>query len=109
MKLFTVLMCVFIMHGCSASRSGNNVKIVNQTVEASCGQCQFSIIDPSGCDLAIRIDENVYFVDGAHIDDFGDAHAADGFCQAVRSAIVTGTLENGRFRATDMNLLAIDE
>ena len=30
--------------------------LVNQTVEASCGQCQFAM-EGGGCDLAIRIGE----------------------------------------------------
>ena len=41
------------------------------TVEASCGQCQFKMAG-KGCTLAVRIDGKAYFVDKAHIDDFGD-------------------------------------
>jgi hypothetical protein len=36
-----------------------------------------------GCDLAVRIDGKSYFVDGTSIDSHGDAHAKDGFCDAV--------------------------
>ena len=51
-----------------------------QVVEAACGQCQFKMKGKS-CDLAVRIDGKSYFVDGTKIDDHGDAHAKDGFCE----------------------------
>ncbi|CAM3827373.1 MULTISPECIES: DUF6370 family protein [Flavobacterium] len=71
-----------------------------QTVEASCGQCQFGMKEKSGCDLAVRIDGKAYFVEGSSIDDHGDAHAHDGFCQAIRQADVIGEVKNGKFVAT---------
>lgn len=73
-------------------------------VEASCGQCQFDL-SGSGCNLAVRIDGDAYFVDGTEIDDHGDAHAAEGFCNMVRQARVSGQIENGRFAATQFELL----
>jgi hypothetical protein len=77
-----------------------------QTVEVSCGQCQFGLTSQDGCDLAVRIDDKSYFVDGADIDDFGDAHDIDtGFCEAVRKAEVTGNLVEDRFEVTSVKLL----
>lgn len=73
-------------------------------VEASCGQCNFGL-PGDGCDLAIRMDGQVYFVDGTGIDEHGDAHAADGLCNAIRSAYVEGHLSEGRFRATSFELV----
>jgi hypothetical protein len=73
-------------------------------VEASCGQCQFGL-DGKTCDLAVRINGKAYFVDGAHIDQHGDAHAKDGFCNAVRKAQVQGEIVNNRFKATYFKLL----
>jgi hypothetical protein len=52
-------------------------------VEAACGQCKFGL-KGKGCSLAVRIDQKAYFVDGTDIDDHGDAHAKDGFCNSVR-------------------------
>lgn len=75
-----------------------------QVVEASCGECNFGLHGKS-CDLAVRINGKPYFVDGAKIDDFGDAHASDGFCAAVRKAEVQGKVVNGRFKATYFKLL----
>ena len=76
-------------------------------VEAACGQCQFGLPGKS-CDLAVRIDGKAYFVDGVEIDDHGDAHADDGFCNAVRQARVQGRVEKGRFVATSFELLPGD-
>jgi hypothetical protein len=81
------------------------VKEINQVVEVSCGQCNFKLKTQKGCDLAIRIDGKAYFVDGSKIDDHGDAHAEDGFCNAVKKAEVKGTIVKGRFKATSFKLL----
>jgi hypothetical protein len=71
--------------------------------EAACGQCRFGMPGKS-CDLAVRINGKAYFVDGTNIDDHGDAHAKDGFCEAVRIAEVQGTVEDGRFKASYFKL-----
>ena len=73
-------------------------------VETACGQCQFGL-EGMGCDLAVRIDGESYYVDGTRIDEHGDAHAADGFCNTVRTARVTGRVESGRFVSTSFELL----
>nr|MBC7614323.1 hypothetical protein [Pseudopedobacter sp.] len=46
-----------------------------------------------------------YFVDGTDIDDHGDAHADDGFCNAISKAKVKGEIVKGRFKATEFMLL----
>jgi hypothetical protein len=76
-------------------------------VEASCGQCQFKL-EGTDCDLAVRIDGKAYFVDGSNIDSHGDAHASDGFCNAIRKAKVQGEVVDGRFKATYFQLLPED-
>jgi polyhydroxybutyrate depolymerase len=73
-------------------------------VEAACGECQFKL-PGKGCDLAVRIDGKAWFVDGTSIDDHGDAHAKDGFCEAVRMAEVQGEMANGRFQASYFKLV----
>ena len=90
--------------GETESPKGNN-KSINQIVDASCGQCQFGITGKAGCDLAVRIDGKSYFVDGTSIHDHGDAHADDGFCEAIRQAEVKGEIVNGRFKAESFTLV----
>ncbi|WP_372757376.1 DUF6370 family protein [Mariniflexile sp.] len=83
-----------------------NPKTEPQIVEVSCGQCQFKMTSQKGCDLAVRMDGKAYFVDGAHIDDFGDAHNIDtGFCEVIRTAEVTGEVINDRFKISSVKLL----
>ena len=74
-------------------------------VEASCGQCNFGLNEPPGCDLAVRINGNAYFVDGSHIDDHGDAHATRGMCNIVRRAAVTGRVVDNRYQATSFRIV----
>lgn len=74
-------------------------------VEISCGQCQFEM-EGDGCDLAIRYQDRIYRVDGTNIDAHGDAHAADGFCNCIRKARVSGMItDSGRFELSDLLLL----
>ena len=79
-----------------------------QIVETACGECQFKLAG-KGCDLAVRIDDKSYFVDGTDIDSHGDAHAKDGFCNAVRKAEVQGEIVNDRFKVTYFKLLKSTE
>ena len=79
-----------------------------QIVETACGECQFKLTG-KGCDLAVRIDGKAYFVDGTDIDSHGDAHAKDGFCNAVRKAEVQGEVVNNRFKVTYFKLLKEQE
>lgn len=94
-----VLLSVFIFLACSESKEKTFV------AEVACGQCQFELSGQAGCDLAIKFEGKAYFVDGAHIDDFGDAHDKNsGFCEVVRKAEVRGKLENNRFVASSIVL-----
>lgn len=73
-------------------------------VDAACGPCRFGM-PPPGCDLAVYISGRAYFVDGSRIDEHGDAHADDGFCNAIRRAYVSGRIVGDRFEASEFMLL----
>ncbi|MBL8861649.1 MAG: hypothetical protein JNK02_06515 [Planctomycetes bacterium] len=89
------------MAACAAPRGGAEFA---GEVEAACGACILGLAG-DGCELAVRIDGRVLLVDGSGIDDHGDAHAPDGFCNATRRARVTGRVEGGRFQAASFELL----
>jgi len=97
------IVCVGLM-GCASDRSAPQKVATAQVVEAACGECMFGLAG-IGCDLAVRIDGQAYFVDGASIDDYGDAHGADGFCKAIRQARVEGEVLDGRFQVSFFELL----
>jgi hypothetical protein len=99
MKKLFYLSLILIAFSCAEKKE----KIM---AEVSCGQCQFGLKTQEGCDLAVRIDGKAYFVDGADIDDFGDAHDEHtGFCEVVREAAVVGVVEEGRFKTTSIELI----
>lgn len=83
------------------------VAFEQREVEASCGLCMLGM-ESTTCELAIRVDGETHWVDGVGIDDLGDAHAEDGFCNMIRRARVTGTLADGRFNATEIELLPVE-
>lgn len=86
----------------SAGTFEKNKKII--LAEAACGQCKLGFKGES-CDLAVRIHNKAYFVDGVHIDSLGNAHAKEGFCNAIRKAEVQGEIKDDRFVASYFNLL----
>jgi len=88
--------------------STQNITADLQVVEASCGQCNFNL-PGKGCNLAVRIKGKAYFVDGSNIDDHGDAHAADGFCESIRKANVKGAIVANRFNAEYFKLIPKEE
>ncbi len=97
----TALICAMAaMVGCASNTNRS------QVVDAACGECQFAL-EGESCDLAVRIDGQAYFVDGTGIDDHGDAHGDDGFCNSIRQARVTGEIVDGRFVASEFELLAV--
>ena|ERR1051325_8676178 len=108
MKIVYTIIMMSLMYSClQKSRAGidkpDATKAI-QVVEASCGECQFGLTG-RGCDLAVRINGKAYFVDGTSIDEHGDAHAEDGFCEAIRKAEVQGAVVNHRFKATYFKLV----
>jgi hypothetical protein len=107
--IYTFLLAVAFSISASAQSDTTAAKKPNpnkkvQVVEASCGQCKFGLPGKS-CDLAVRIKGQAYFVDGTNINDHGDAHASDGFCEAIRSAEVQGEVVSNRFKATYFKLV----
>lgn len=99
MKTITFLLLTF------PTFLGAQKSIKNPTlVQAACGQCQFQA-KGKGCDLAIRYRGQVYFVDGSNIDEHGDAHAKNGFCNAIRKAEVTGSFKRKRFVAKTFKVM----
>lgn len=110
--LFFGLSCLFFATACSQKSETKQLKLDPTKkvaiVEASCGQCQFGL-EGKGCNLAVRFNGKAYFVDGTTIDDHGDAHAADGFCEAIRKAEVQGEVVNNRYKATWFKLVKTEE
>ena len=110
-KITLLAISGFLFAGTAQAQQKNQSKSVPDStkkilkVEYSCGQCQFGLKSNKGCDLAVRIDGKAYFVEGTKIDDHGDAHASDGFCEAVRKAEVQGEIVDNKFKATYFKLV----
>ena len=105
MKPFFFLLIALLLHSAVNAQTGaTDSTQKTQVAEASCGQCRFGL-KAKGCDLAVRINGKAYFVDGTGIDDHGDAHSEEGFCNAIRKAEVKGKVVNDRFVATYFKLL----
>ncbi len=103
LNVFTTAVSAQQSHTETTSNKPNpDKKII--VVETACGQCLFGL-PGKGCNLAVRIDSIAYFVDGTDIDSHGDAHAKDGFCEAIRTAEIQGELVDNRFKVSYFRLL----
>lgn len=103
-----VISCLFSLTAISQTTESKKAvpdpdKII-QTVEVSCGKCKLGLPGKT-CDMAVRMDGKAYYADGANIDSFGDAHAHDGMCNAIRKAEVQGELVDNRFKISYIKLL----
>tara|TARA_B100001175_G_C19128216_1_gene457704 strand:+ start:22 stop:405 length:384 start_codon:yes stop_codon:yes gene_type:complete len=76
---------------------------VKGMVLASCGMCNFGM-DMKDCGLAIQINEESFTVKGTTIEDHGDSHAKEGFCNAIRVAKISGTVKDKVFLAENFKL-----
>jgi len=112
-SLLSSIVCLLFISSSFGQKSDSKVSTPDpnkkiQVVETACGECQFKL-EGKGCDLAVRMDGKSYFVDGTDIDSHGDAHAKDGFCNAVRKAEVQGDIANNRFKVTYFKLIKDQE
>jgi hypothetical protein len=112
-SFFSSIVCLLFISSAFGQKSDPKVSTPDpnkkiQIVETACGECQFKL-SGKGCELAVRIDGKSYFVDGTDIDSHGDAHAKDGFCNAIRKAEVQGEIVNDRFKVTYFKLLKSPE
>lgn len=107
MKIRKILLTTLILFICSYT-FGQQKKIIANvvdsskeilTAEVSCGECQFKMAG-KGCDLAVRINGKCYFVDGTTIEDHGDAHAKDGFCESIKKADIQGEIKGDRIKVS---------
>ena len=112
--IFVIVFSIGIVHaGCGSCNVSNKkaekpvgdfVTKINEDgtikglVLASCGMCNFGMRNKN-CSLAIQINEKGYDVKGTKIDDHGDSHADNGFCNAVRVAEVSGKIKKNKFIA----------
>jgi hypothetical protein len=73
-------------------------------LETACGTCMFKMQGKT-CKLAVKINNKDYYVEGTSIDDHGDAHDKDGFCNAIRKAKVQGEIVGDKFLVSYFELI----
>ena len=109
-KLLLGLLALIVFNTSNAQDTTTNKKLVfnpkrtTYEVEATCGTCLYKM-EGKGCHLAIKLNGKNYFVDGTNIDDHGDAHDAEGFCNAIKKAKLQGTIVKDRFKVTYFELI----
>ena len=79
---------------------------VEGNVLISCGMCNFMNGD-NDCALAIKVGSKVFSVKGVGIDDHGDSHAKDGYCNVIKKVYVEGRIRGKSFTANKMEFPSI--
>ena len=79
---------------------------VEGNVLISCGMCNFMNGD-NDCALAIKVGREVFSVKGVGIDDHGDSHARDGYCNVIKKVYVEGRIRGKSFTANKMEFPSI--
>lgn len=98
-----LLMASFAQDGTKKKLEFDKNKPVYE-LAAACGTCMFKM-KGTGCALAVTYEGKNYFVAGTNIDDHGDAHDKNGFCNAIRKAKVQGAVVDDKFLVSYFELL----
>ncbi|MFN8259021.1 MAG: DUF6370 family protein [Bacteroidales bacterium] len=103
-----LVLLVALLFSCQNQQNNKKIEVKSQVVETACGTCMFGL-EGKSCELAVKIDGQAYFVDGAKLDDFGDPHGEGGLCENIKKAEVSGEIADGRFKATSFKMLPAEE
>ena len=79
---------------------------VEGNVLISCGMCNFMNGD-NDCALAIKVGSKVFSVKDVGIDDHGDSHARDGYCNVIKKVYVEGRIRGKSFTADKLEFPSI--
>tara|TARA_S200000501_G_scaffold379024_1_gene446660 strand:+ start:47687 stop:48082 length:396 start_codon:yes stop_codon:yes gene_type:complete len=71
---------------------------VDGNVLISCGMCNFFTEDKT-CAVSVKIGRDVFKVHGVDINDHGDSHAVNGYCNVIKRAYVNGKLKDKKLYA----------
>ena len=124
-KLFTLIFFFTISFqfieagcgGCGPSRAHKKEKkglvesiprnnYIEGNVLISCGMCNFMNGD-NDCALAIKVGRDVLSLKDVGIDDHGDSHAKDGYCNVIKKVYVEGRVRGKTFKANKMEFPSI--
>ena len=64
--------------------------------------CNF-LTNDNDCSLAVKIGSKVLKVRGVGIDDHGNSHASDGYCNVIKKKYVEGIVRNNLFLPSKMD------
>ena len=104
-----IVLILSLLTGCGEQAQTNkSVKLVkDKVVPASCGLCKFGLPNTK-CELAVKIDEEAYFVEGVDTGDHDSFHEPEGYCMMTRKARVSGVVKNKKFIASSYELLPVE-
>jgi hypothetical protein len=105
---FAFLVLLSFLSFSAFSQDKAKAKSDHKVVEAGCSICKMGMTGDD-CELAVKIDGKAYLVEGTSIDEHGNAHAADGFCNYVRKAEVKGEVVDNKFRASYFRVVPLTE
>lgn len=108
-KVFFLVSSLLILSQGSYAQEKSTLgkKLIKVIVEAGCGRCCFKSKGTKKCSLSVRINGQVYHVQGKDLHDFGKPKKKHGLCRMIRHAEVSGEIVNNNFMAYDFVLLPL--
>lgn len=101
---------IVLLFVCSlaAACGSSGVEVQERTVQVACGSCRLGLEEHPGCYWAADFDGKVLPVRGEALPRDHDSHAPDGMCNVTRDAVVSGTLYESHFAATEFDLQPVE-
>lgn len=97
------LLLVFLL-AFSATLFGQT-KIENKIVQTGCGMCMFKAKSAKSCSVYVKIDDQFYETVGVDKKVTGTGHEADGYCEVIKKARISGEIKRGKFYATSFSYI----
>ena len=100
-KIITIILLV----GSSSifAQNSSEQKIEKVRAHAGCSKCVYH--SSKKCSLAIKIDNEIYEVEGSSLKDHGKPRGKYGLCKVEREVEISGEIKDGKFFAYNFELL----
>ena len=78
---------------------------LNLIVNAACANCQFKLKESIDCELAVKVNSDIYIIEDVDIDEYGNKNNINGLCKVKRKAHIIGELKQNKISITKFSLM----
>ena len=78
---------------------------LNLIVNAACASCQFKLKESIDCELAVKVNSDIYIIEDVDIDEYGNKKNINGLCTVKRKAHIIGELIQNKISISKFSLI----